>query len=58
LTQMLRGNVPALFSALKVLGPEIHSYDHQKKGANCMGESKEWGQTELPYNTPTSIQSF
>ena len=53
LTVALQGNVPASFSELKVLGPEIYYYDYQEKGAEYMGGFREWGQTELPYNTPT-----
>jgi hypothetical protein len=45
--------VPPSFSKLKVLGPEIHYYDHQEKKEDYMGGFKEWDQTELPCNTPT-----
>jgi hypothetical protein len=53
MTPKFLGNVPASFSALKVLGPKIHYHDHQEMRTDDMGGFKEWGQTELLYKTPT-----
>jgi len=49
----LQGNVPASFLELNVLGPEIHYYDYKEKETEYRGKFREWGQTELTYNTPT-----